>query len=255
MHVLARGDVLQRLRLASGLVLFTFAATHFANHALGLVSLDAMHAMQGWRKVVTRSWPGSIVLVAAFATHISLALFKLSQRLTWRLPAWELVQIATGFAVPLLLITDVAYNRGAATLAGTDDTYAFELANSWPGHALMFSGMLVLVWVHGCIGLNYWLRLAPWYAHVRYVLLGLAVALPVAALAGYSVAGRQVASQMAQPGAWAELQRTSRAPDAATAARLTLLHDRLWWTFLALLGLAMAIATLRPLGRANSTQV
>ena len=154
MHVLARGDILQRLRLASGLVLFTFAATHFANHALGLVSLDAMHVMQGWRKVVTRSWPGSILLVAAFATHISLALFKLSRRMTWRLPPWELVQIATGFAVPLLLITHVAYNRGAATLAGTDDTYAFELANSWPGHALMFSGMLVLVWVHGCIGLT-----------------------------------------------------------------------------------------------------
>ena len=58
MHVLARGDLLQRLRLASGLVLFTFAATHFLNHALGLVSLDAMQEMQAWRKVVTRSWIG-----------------------------------------------------------------------------------------------------------------------------------------------------------------------------------------------------
>jgi adenylate cyclase len=46
MHVLARGDILQRLRLISGLVLFAFAATHFLNHALGLVSLEAMHAMQ-----------------------------------------------------------------------------------------------------------------------------------------------------------------------------------------------------------------
>jgi adenylate cyclase len=255
MHVLARGDVLQRLRLASGLVLFTFAATHFANHALGLVSLDAMHAMQSWRKVVTRSWPGSILLLAAFATHISLALFKLSRRMTWRLPAWEAVQIATGFAVPLLLITHVAYNRGAATLAGTDDTYAYELANSWPGHALMFSAMLVLVWVHGCIGLNYWLRLTPWYAHVRPVLLGLAVALPVAALAGYSVAGRQVAAQMAQPGAWAQLQRASHAPDAAIAARLTLLHDRLRWTFLGLLALALAMPMLRTLRRAAGTKV
>ena len=53
MHVLARGDLLQRLRLATGLILFTFAATHFFNHALGLVSLEAMQAMQDWRKVVT----------------------------------------------------------------------------------------------------------------------------------------------------------------------------------------------------------
>jgi adenylate cyclase len=58
MHVLARGDLLQRLRLASGLILLVFAATHFLNHALGLVSIEAMEAMQGWRKAVTRSWLG-----------------------------------------------------------------------------------------------------------------------------------------------------------------------------------------------------
>ncbi|HJZ42962.1 MAG TPA: adenylate/guanylate cyclase domain-containing protein, partial [Hyphomicrobiaceae bacterium] len=79
MHVLARGDALQRLRLASGLLLFTFAATHFLNHALGLVSLDAMHGMQAWRKVVTRSWPGSMLLAGAFLVHISLALYKISR--------------------------------------------------------------------------------------------------------------------------------------------------------------------------------
>ena len=81
MHVLARGDILQRLRLASGLVLFTFAATHFLNHALGLVGLEAMQAMQAWRKVVTRSWIGSGILLAAFLIHILLALYKISRRL------------------------------------------------------------------------------------------------------------------------------------------------------------------------------
>ena len=236
-------------------MLFTFVATHLANHALGLVGLDAMQAMQGWRKAVTRSWPGSIVLLSAFLTHVSLALFKLSQRSTWRLPAWEVVQIATGFAVPLLLLTHVAYNRGAAMLAGTDDTYAFELANTWPGFALVMSVMLVLVWVHGCIGLNYWLRLAPWYRHARPVLLACAVALPVAALAGYSVTGRQVAAQVAVPGAWDALQRASQAPDAATVARLTLLHDRLRWTFLALLALALAVPVVRTARRAARAKV
>ena len=33
-----------RLRLWSGCVLFTYVATHLVNHALGLVSLDAMEA-------------------------------------------------------------------------------------------------------------------------------------------------------------------------------------------------------------------
>ena len=66
MHVLARGDLLQRLRLVSGLVLFTFAATHFLNHALGLVSLDAMQAMQALAQGRDPLVVGSGVLLAAF---------------------------------------------------------------------------------------------------------------------------------------------------------------------------------------------
>src|SRR5512145_985585 len=183
MHVLARGDLMQRLRLVSGLVLFLFAATHFANHALGLLSLEAMHAVQGWRKAVTRSWPGSIVLLAAFLGHILLGLYRIAQRLTWNLPFWEAAQVATGLSIPLFLITHVVYNRGAASLAGTDDTYAWELGNIWPVLALEHGALLLVVWVHGCIGLHYWLRLASWYPRARQALFALAVALPVAALA------------------------------------------------------------------------
>ena len=65
MHVLWRGTLAQRLRLASGLVLFAFAATHFLNHALGLISLDAMLAFDAMRLAVTRSWPGTAILTAA----------------------------------------------------------------------------------------------------------------------------------------------------------------------------------------------
>ena len=39
MNVLWRGSCVQRLRLASGLVLFTFVLAHFLNHAMGLSSL------------------------------------------------------------------------------------------------------------------------------------------------------------------------------------------------------------------------
>ena len=255
MHVLARGDVLQRLRLITGLILFTFVATHFFNHALGLVSLEAMNAMQGWRKVVTRSWLGSGILLFAFLTHIGLALYKLSLRLTWKLPVWEALQIVSGLSVPLLLLTHVIYNRGAATLAGTEDTYTFELANIWPAFAWMFSTMLVIVWVHACIGLHYWLGLASWYRQVRPVLFALAVALPVAALAGFSVAGRQVAAEVSDSARWHDLQAASRAPDAAAGTRLSVLHDRLTVGFLLLLGLALSVPVARTLWRRAGAKV
>src|SRR5215218_5307821 len=51
----------QRWRLASGLVLFAFVLTHFLNHALGHVSLDAMSRVQGVRRAVWGSWPGSLL--------------------------------------------------------------------------------------------------------------------------------------------------------------------------------------------------
>ena len=172
--------------------------------------------MQDWRKAVTRTWPGSIVLLAAFVIHIALALYKISLRLTWKLPFWEAAQIASGFSIPLFLLTHVIFNRGAASLAGTDDTYAFELANIWPGLALEHAALLLCVWVHGCIGIHYWLQLGALVpAQSRQMLFALAVALPVTALAGFSVAGRQVAAQIAEPGALEKLQ----AADARAGCR------------------------------------
>jgi adenylate cyclase len=88
MHVLARSDLLQRLRLASGLVLFTFVATHFLNHALGLISLEAMQEMQAWRKLVTRSWLAPGLGRAPCGPT--------SRRLTWKLPFDVLTRAGVG---------------------------------------------------------------------------------------------------------------------------------------------------------------
>jgi len=63
------GALIDTVRLASGLTLFTFALLHFLNHALGLWSLDAMAAFQHWRLAVTRSAPGTVALGAALVVH------------------------------------------------------------------------------------------------------------------------------------------------------------------------------------------
>src|SRR3954452_9630579 len=84
----------QTWRLASGLVLFAFVLTHFLNHALGHVSLEAMQQVQGIRRAVWGSWPGSLLLYGAAAVHVGLSLWKLANRRTCRLPGWEAAQIA-----------------------------------------------------------------------------------------------------------------------------------------------------------------
>ena len=169
MHILLRGETLQRLRIASGLILFLFAATHFLNHALGLIHVDAMHAMQSWRLVVTRSVPGTFLLVTALVTHIGLALYKLAARATLRLPAWELTQLGLGLLIPFLLFPHIINTRVARVSFGVEDSYLYELARLWPDGALLQSTLLLVVWVHGCMGLHYWLRLTPGYRAVEPV--------------------------------------------------------------------------------------
>ena len=43
-----RPSVVRRVWLWSGLVLFTYVVTHLANHALGLISLEAMETGRSW---------------------------------------------------------------------------------------------------------------------------------------------------------------------------------------------------------------
>ena len=163
MHILWRGDILQRLRLLSGLILFAFVLTHFLNHALGLFSLDWMQDVQQWRWAVTRSWPGTIILLSALVTHIGLALYKLAGRATLKLPRWEAVQVGLGLAIPFLLFPHIVNTRISHVFFGVNDLYVYELARLWPASALTQSLLLVIVWVHACIGIHFWLRLyAPY---------------------------------------------------------------------------------------------
>jgi adenylate cyclase len=225
MHVLLRGDTLQRLRLVSGLVLFAFAATHFINHALGLVSIDMMQVVQQWRWTVTRSWPGTIVLLAALLTHASLGLYKLAGRTNLRLPRWELLQVALGISIPFLLLPHIINTRIAHVYFGVNDIYVYELARLWPVSAITQSLLLVIVWVHGCIGIHFWLRLYQPYRRVFPILLTIAVIIPLAALGGFFVGGSNVAAAIEIPSVFANLKVLTHWPSAATAETLGWLRN------------------------------
>jgi adenylate cyclase len=225
MNVLLRGDWEQRVRLAAGLVLLTFAGTHFLNHAMGLVSLDAMEEMQTLRFAVTRSLIGRGLIIGALIVHVGLALVRLARRRTLRMPAWEALQIATGLLIPFLLIPHVVGTWLAAMQFDIATFYAPTLARLWPGVALKQSLLLLLVWVHGCIGLHFWLRLSPGYRRLMMPLFALAVALPVLAIAGFAVQGRTMAEALAKdPGLLAAYTGDRRASLAWTADQLVWLY-------------------------------
>jgi len=225
----------------SGLILFAFAATHFLNHAVGLYSLETMHRVQAWRVAITRSWPGSIVLLLALLTHAGLALYKLARRRTLRMPWWETLQIAIALAIPFLLLPHIVNTRVANWVYHVNDTYLYELYRLWPDRADTQILLLLLVWTHSCFGLHYWLRLADGYRAVAPILLLLAVAIPALAIAGFVVAGRETTEIMSDPEALAGLQARSRWPNAADNAAMADLRDWVRIGFAGLLAAAAAI--------------
>jgi len=179
------------LRIGTGLVLFAFAATHLLNHALGLVSVEWMQAGQDLRLVVTRSLPGTVVLVAASLIHFGFGIAKLLRLRTWRIGLRNAAQLAFGLLIQVFLIRHALGTRGVAEMFGIEDSYRYALWAMWPGEAWNQAVLILLVWVHGCIGLHFWLQSRPWYRRLLWLWYALAVLVPTLAYAGFAEAGRR----------------------------------------------------------------
>src|SRR5437764_12521270 len=82
------------LRLASGIVLFTYVTVHLSCHALGLVSLDVAERALRVTVLLWHSPPGTLLLYGAAAVHISLALLAVYDRRTLRMPPLQALRIA-----------------------------------------------------------------------------------------------------------------------------------------------------------------
>ena len=257
MNQLWRGSLATRLRIASGLVLFVYALTHFLNIGLGLIDPDWMDRAQDWRQVVTRSWAGTFLLYGALLVHMALALTKLARRGTLRMPPWEAVQILLGLAIPLLLVTHLVHTRTAHELHGVNDEMGYIMllihgtADGWKQSLL-----LLIVWLHGCLGLHFWLRGKVWWQRWLPGLAGTAALVPGFALAGFLTEGRRVSAAFAEPEAREEMIARFAFPDRETFGELIALTGQIRWVFIALLALVAIAYLLRYLrNRKRSVRV
>jgi len=187
------GHVLQRLRLASGLVLFVYVLIHLLNHALGVVSVAWMEAVEPYRTALWRSLPGTVLLYGALAVHVVLALVRIARRRSIRMPIWEAVQMGLGLLIPFWLVNHVVGTRVLHDVFGIEDNYVHVLTLLWPGLATFQTTLLLLVWIHGCIGLHFWLRLKRWYRPAAPWLLVGAIGVPFFATWGWIEAARRLA--------------------------------------------------------------
>ena len=183
-------------RLTTGLILFFYVLTHSLNHALGLVSLSAMEA---GRQVFLGFWrfgPMGPLLLLAALLHLAIGLRAIYRRKSLRMPFLEATQLVLGLSAPPLLMVHIFGTAGSHHLYGVDDRYVFVLWAIWvvtPALGIMQSAALVVTWVHGCIGLNYWLRIKPWFPRWRTFFGALALLIPVLSLLGFVSGARDVA--------------------------------------------------------------
>jgi adenylate cyclase len=190
--------VVRALRATTGLVLFTYATSHLLNHAFGIRSIAAMQATSAFLLAPWQSSVGLFALYGSFFAHAMLGLLALYRRRHFRMPMSEAAQLTLGLTIPLMLLPHAGSLRIGYSIYGMDSGYAQVLYQLWvssPEYALPRQFLLVLVvWIHGCIGLRAWLRAYHWYSRAAPLLSSLATLVPALGFAGVVSAGLSLRS-------------------------------------------------------------
>lgn len=244
------GHIVALTRLTTGLILFAYVLTHNLNHALGLISLQAMEAGRGVFLAFWRLPLAEPLLFLAALLHLSIGLRALYRRKSLRMPALEAAQLILGLSAPPLLIVHVLGTAVASALYGLDDRYEFVLWAIWianPGLGLMQVAALIVTWIHGCIGLNFWLRVKPWFPRWRWALGAAALLIPVLALLGFADGAREVERLARDPDWLPTMLAAVNVPAPAAAASLYRLGDWLLGGFILLVVGVFVVRGLRLL--------
>ena len=190
-----RGISARQVRLASGLVLFAYLLSHFLNHALGNVSMEALASGVYYHTLFWQFLPITILFYTACLVHTSLGIWALYERRQFRWKAIEPLQLVLGLSVPALVIAHIIGVRLGQTLYGHEKLYPQVLFVYWvwaPSKIGMMLAVMTVSWVHGCIGLYFWLRMKAFYRRAAPFLLAAAVLIPTLAMLGFYQGGRMV---------------------------------------------------------------
>jgi adenylate cyclase len=161
--------------------------------------------------------PVSVILVAAAIFHLISAFRALITRGSFRMPVWEAAQMVLGFAIPPLLAQHIAGTMLAHQLYGFEDTYAVVM-HALQSDRVNFSrqiGVTLIAWLHGMIGIHYWLRLKPGYQRVTPYVVLLATLIPLFSMLGITRMAQEVAILAQVPGWVASITQGKGGPGIA----------------------------------------
>jgi len=248
MSELVRAISVRQVRLVCGVILFCYVISHFLNHALGNISVEAMETGVYYH---TRFWqflPVAILFYTAALTHMGLGIYALYQRRQFRWRTIEPLQLLLGLSIPALVMGHVVGVRLGYTLYDHQKLYPQELYLFFvaaPGRLWQMTILLLIAWVHGCIGIYFWLRLKPFFTRAAPYLLAAAVLVPTLSLLGIYQGGRSVEIE-ADDGEWRTHNLTRRqVGTVAEGNTLDRITGAFTITYVGLLGLALAARGVR----------
>jgi adenylate cyclase len=190
------------LRLGSGLILLAFVICHLAAHSFLLLSFSRADAALEFLMTPWRTFAGTSILAGAFLVHYTNALWSIYARRSLRFSQWEWWQLALGLCIPVLLMGHVASTRIAEILIEVSTSYYSVLVVQWlvaPWLGAIHMAAVVIVWIHACIGIHFWLRTKTWYPDWQVYFAAFALLLPTLGLAGYVTAGNQILRESLNP--------------------------------------------------------
>ena len=192
-----RGIGVRQIRLGCGLVLFAYLVSHFLNHALGNISVAALATGVHYHIAFWRFLPVAIVFYGAATVHTGLGLWALYRRRQFHWKTIEPLQLVLGLSIPVLVIAHIIGVRLGQALFGQEKLYPQVLYAYWvaaPGKMWLLLTVLTIAWIHGCIGIYFWLRMRAFYKRAAPFLLAAAVLVPTLAMLGLYQGGRGVAA-------------------------------------------------------------
>ena len=245
------GRVVRSVRLVTGLVLMAFVTGHLANLALGIHSLAAMEAaraqlMDPWRTMV-----GQSLLLGAVIVHVALGLYSISARRSLAMSRTDVAQLVLGLLTPPLLLNHVVVTYMADQVTPDfDSAYGMMLAIYWkfsPAYAFQQLFVVVIVWIHGALGLYSWLVLKPVWRRIGGLVLPVLFAVPILALVGFAESGKEVLEKLANDPVWKTHLTDNIVRIVKFTSQLDIFQARVLTGYGALLLIALAVLAARVL--------
>ena len=230
--------------------MFTYLVSHFLNHALGNISMDALADGVYYHTVFWQFLPVAITFYTAALLHAGLGIWALYQRRQFRWRAIEPLQLVLGLSIPALIIAHIAGVRLGQTLFGHEKLYPQVLYGqwvAWPYRILLMYAVLLIAWIHGCIGLYFWLRMRNFYERAAPFLLVAAVLIPTLAMLGIYQGGRSVIADSESAEWRAENLGPQQVGTAAEQKVLDSIVDDFLIGYLGLIGLVLAARGVRAI--------